>query len=73
MLKQLNTAVFTVKDIATKRRNILFVVHDEDEEWQFLPGTDVDIKDIQVVSLQNILEIDGTISEILNLKYNRYH
>ncbi|MBI5805647.1 DUF2185 domain-containing protein [candidate division TA06 bacterium] len=63
-----NTAVFTTKDILDFKGHISFVCRDlDDGAWQFLTGKQVDENDAAIVSLQEILEIDPTLIDILDL------
>ncbi len=66
----LNQAVFTTKFIFKDNQPVLWVVCDEDSEWQFLNGQDVGMEDMMIVSLQNILDYDGSIKEVLDLQPN---
>ena len=71
-IMNLNQAVFTTKNILQNNERINLVVHDQDDEWQFLDGNDVSMEDIMIVALKTILEYDDTIKEILNLDKNMY-
>lgn len=63
-----NTMVITTKSILEKRKNILFISHDEDDGvWQFLDGVDVKEEDAVIVSIFEIAEIDPTINLISDL------
>lgn len=59
------TAVYTLKRIVDKASAITYIIHDTDNEWQFLDGEDVDISEIQMVSLNNILQIDSMIQTVI--------
>ncbi len=63
----LNTAVFTIKDIADKNKPVLLVVHDGSGEWQFLSGEDVSEGDLMMVSVEQMLSIDKTIIQVLDM------
>lgn len=58
-------AVYTIKRIVDKKSEITYIIHDEDGEWQFLDGGDVDMSELLIVSINNILQIDPTIKYIL--------
>lgn len=60
-----NTAVFTLKSITDKTAAISYVVHDEDNEWQFLHGEEVSVSDMQIISLKQILNIDVSLKAII--------
>jgi hypothetical protein len=46
---------------------IIKVVHDEEDDWQFLSSHGADMEKVMLVSLSQILEIDHTLSEIASL------
>jgi hypothetical protein len=58
-------AVFTTKYILVKNHPITCIVRDEDDEWQFLDGSEVTMEDMMIVSMQNILDYDNSIKTIL--------
>lgn len=63
-----NTMVITTKGILEKRKNILFISHDEDDGiWEFLDGVDVKEEDAAIVSIFEIVEIDPSINFISDL------
>ena len=63
-----NTMVITTKGILEKRKNILFISHDEDDGiWEFLDGVDVKEEDAAIVSIFEIVEIDPSINLISDL------
>jgi hypothetical protein len=66
--QDLNKAVFTLKSIINGDGVILYVIHDNEDEWQFLDGGPVSSRDMMIVSLQQIIGRDSTILEILDLK-----
>lgn len=61
---ELKDAVFTVKRIVDKSAPILYIVHDTDDEWQFLSGEDVSTSDIMIVSMDQILDIDKSLGDL---------
>jgi hypothetical protein len=61
-------AVFSTKQVINEGREILFVFHDIEDEWQFLSPDDVSVEDLMIVTLESILNKDYTVNEILNLK-----
>jgi hypothetical protein len=63
----LNQAVITSTYIIKEKLPILYVVHEDADEWQFLGGQNVEEKDIMLVSIQNIIDTDETITQILHL------
>ena len=76
MIKQnfkcsLSTAVFTSRFVINQGRPILIVIHEiDDGNWKFLSKDDSENSKngLLMVSLQEILMIDPTISEIAFLK-----
>jgi len=63
----LTKAVFTVKGIVYDSKSILYVIHDMDDEWQFLSGDNVSMEDMIIVPWKEIIRIDPSISS-LNLE-----
>ena len=66
-----NLAVFTTESIIQKRQMIRRVVHDNDGDWQFLPGTNIDNEVPKLVGLGTVVELDRSIREILRLQENQ--
>ncbi|MDQ0110683.1 hypothetical protein [Paenibacillus harenae] len=63
-----NTMVLTTKDVIENKRGILFVSHDADDGmWQFHSGTDVNMEDAMLVALEEIVELDPTITAVADL------
>lgn len=62
-----NTAVITLRRIIDKTNPILYVVHDEDGDWQFLDGGDVTEQDAATVSLKNVTELDPSVKSLADL------
>lgn len=63
-----NTMVITTKDILERKKDILFVSHDEDDGmWQFLDGDDVLEEQAVIVSLHEMVGIDDTINILHDL------
>ena len=60
-----NTAVLTCNHILENAADILYVSHDEDDGmWQFLCGGTHIQEDARVISLNEVLLLDKTVSEI---------
>jgi len=66
--ENLNFAVFTVKQIMVHHQPILYVFHDEDNDWQFLPGTSISTADAMIVGLGEILKFDPRIESLLQME-----
>ena len=60
-------AVFTTKQVVGKFEPISIVIHDADGEWQFLSGRNVTMEDMMIITLEQILAVDSSIEEILNI------
>ncbi|HEX5150762.1 MAG TPA: hypothetical protein VFW07_04910 [Parafilimonas sp.] len=66
-----NKAVITTKYIMHYEKDITYVLYDEDGDWQFLSNEQVNEKDAMVVSVQQILERDASLTELPNIKKNQ--
>lgn len=62
-----NTAVITLDRIMNSSQPILYVVHSEPGDWQFLDGGDVTEADAAVVSLKNIADHDPSVKSLADL------
>jgi hypothetical protein len=60
-------AVISLTRIMNGTKPILYVVHDEDGDWQFLDGDDVSEEDAATVSLESVYKIDPTLKGIADL------
>jgi len=63
----IDKSVFTTTYILESKFPIIYIVHDDDDEWQFLGGQQVEEKHLMIVSLKNILDYDKSIESILDL------
>jgi len=63
-----NVAVFTTRQVLDGTP-ILRVIHEADGEWQFLCDTTYDVADLRVVALEELVELDLTITELFQLNY----
>ena len=63
-----NQAVFTCLHIIEENKPILYVKHDDDGDWQFLCGGSHITEDARIIALQEIIDIDPSVSEVSNLK-----
>lgn len=66
----LNTAVFTTRFVIIEKKEITYVTHDiEDGAWQFFSNDKFDnYEDVaMVVGLEEIIEIDKSLLEIIDL------
>lgn len=63
-----NTAVFTTRQVVNEGRHILYVSHDEDDgAWQFHHGSNANIEDAMVVSLEMMVSLDDTLNQLFDL------
>lgn len=62
-----NVAVITLTQIVNGSKPILYVVHDDEGDWQFLDGGDVSEKDAATVSLKQVADLDPSIKTLANL------
>lgn len=62
-----NCAVITLARILDGSKPILYVVHDEDGDWQFLDGGDVSEDDARVVSLKQVVGLDPSLKSLADL------
>lgn len=65
---KLETAVFTTRHVINRNSDILHVYHDEDGDWQFFGPEEIDEADAAIVTMREILEIDSSLTTILNIK-----
>ena len=63
-----NQAVFTCCHIIEENKPILYVKHDNEGDWQFLCGDNHTTEDARVIALQEIIDIDPSVSNVSNLK-----
>jgi hypothetical protein len=59
-------AVITTKYVIYENSKIVYVINTEDG-WQFLGQEDVEENDALVVTLNTIIQLDPTITRVLNL------
>ncbi len=62
-----NCAVITLARILDGSKPILYVVHDEDGDWQFLDGGDVSEIDAKTVSLKQVVGLDPSLKSLADL------
>ena len=67
-----DTACFTCRHVLDEHRPILYVSHDEDGCWQFLCGESHTLEDARIVSLADILQIDGSVADLADLDRGEY-
>ena len=66
--EQGNTMVITTKDIISGLKPILLVSHDfEDGMWEFLENGELDENEACMVSLEEIIKLDGSLSVLHDL------
>jgi hypothetical protein len=73
--KKYDTAVFTTIFVLEDKKTITYVTHElEDEAWQFLSDDKFDDfeKVAKVVGLQEIIDIDPTLKNIIDMDEGYY-
>lgn len=66
--EQGNTMVITTKDIIARVKHILLVSHDfEDGMWEFLDSEELEENETCIVSLDEIIKLDGSLSALYDL------
>ncbi len=64
-----NVEAVTSVHVTKQNKPILFVSHySDDHSWAFLSGDPVTVEESQIVSMQEIIDIDPTVVEIANLE-----
>jgi hypothetical protein len=68
MSSEINKVVFSTSYVLDQGSPILYVLHDNDDDWQFFgPETDVKSEDAAILSLGEIFQLDPTLLEIEDL------
>lgn len=63
-----DTMVITTKQILKNNAKITLVSHDkEDGMWQFLDSNDLNVNNAQIVSIEEIVNIDKSLMNLNNL------
>jgi hypothetical protein len=62
-----NLAVFTTAKILSKTNFILYVLHDDEGDWQFQSGSDTHEDEPKVVALIEIVQLDASILDLADL------
>jgi len=64
----MNQVVFTTKNVMNNKMTIVRVTHDHDGSWQFFDAISTNsFENAMLVSLQNVLNTDSSISEVLHI------
>jgi hypothetical protein len=63
-----NLTTFTTRQWLEEQKPILRVVHDNDGDWQFLTGDQME-EDIKIVALSELIKRDKTLNEVFDLDY----
>lgn len=64
----MNQAVFTTKNVMNNKMTIVRVTHDHDDSWQFFDAVSTNsFENAMLVSLENILNTDSSISDVLHI------
>jgi hypothetical protein len=62
-----NLAVFTTAKILSRTNVILYVLHDDEGDWQFQSGNDIHEDEPKVVALSEIVDLDSSILDLADL------
>ena len=63
-----NVMAMTTKNVMKKNKLIVYVSHDEEDGmWQFHDGSDVEMDDAMLVSLEEVVSQDSTLMELHDL------
>jgi hypothetical protein len=61
-----NKIVFTSNQVIEKLKPILYVVHDDEDDWQFLSGEETGNEaDGRIISIGTAISFDNTLKNIL--------
>lgn len=60
-------SVFTTTFVMTGNSPVVKVIHDRDDDWQFLSAEGADMSQVMLVSLLEIVDRDKTINELSSL------
>jgi hypothetical protein len=60
-------AVFTTRAVLEDGLPVLLVAHDDDGAWQFLCGTTSEVSQARLISLGQVLELDGGLGVLADL------
>lgn len=63
----MNLSVFTSRHILEEGAPVLYVVHDEEGDWQFLGSEDVVDEDVRIISMKQMLEHDPSLHKLANM------
>lgn len=63
-----STLVVTQRVIVQKKQPILYVIHDDDGEWQFLADEKLQLDPVVQLSIRDLIAIDSTIIDVAYLK-----
>jgi hypothetical protein len=65
-----NQSAITTKGITYNSQEIKRVIYDEDGDWQFLSGEDIDENDAVVLSIGEILILDSSLLDLPEVEEN---
>ncbi|MBS7565641.1 DUF4262 domain-containing protein [Mucilaginibacter sp. Bleaf8] len=64
-----NLTAFTSRQWLEDGKPILYVVHENDGDWQFVTGDELASDDIRIVALEQLVLRDETLNEVFDLDY----
>jgi hypothetical protein len=56
--------VFTTNGVIHRGEEILFIAHDDEDNWQFLPALGLPISELAIVTFETLIELDDSLSEL---------
>jgi hypothetical protein len=62
-----NRAALSTTPVIEGAKPILVVVHDDEDDWQFLSGTTTEADDAQLVCLGSVVDLDPSVLELASL------
>ena len=58
---------FVTAQVLDRTEPILYAVHDEDGEWQFLGSTDGALENAKIIALHEAVELDPSVFELADM------
>lgn len=62
-----DTACFTTRYVVENQSPVLHVYHDEEGDWQFLSGHEIQTSDAKLISLQEMISLSPDMEDLWNL------
>jgi Domain of unknown function (DUF4262) len=65
-----NLGVYTMRSVMEGKKPILRVVHDEEGDWQFLSGDEIETEEAMYVCLEEVIKLDPSLNELFDLGFS---